>query len=780
MMNMFMNIPTQTNIRRLGIRHRLALLLLVVVGALPMSAQTMRQYVTAADAAFAKQDYGTAAEYYRIALRGDTTDRQLWLRFADACRLTYRFEEADAAYTHFTNDRTRYPEAMLAHALVRKTLGRYAAARQLLNDCLSYYEGFTAAPDKGNTYRDTTSTTYLRVLSEVKCMDSIFVWLHNNRTAATLRHIDNNEINTELSDFAAIDWGNDGGLLFSSLRPYPAVSSAHPAANDEPTNDDPHNNAKGIVWQKAKNAKAAPFLLPPDPDTQYANTTLAPDGKRLYFSVCKTNPDDGVRRCNIAYTERTDAAASTKNTNTTTAKSWKPRPVVVKSLNAENATTTQPAIGYDSLAAAVVMYFASDREGGKGGTDIWRSYQKPDGTWGSPQNLGDVLNTTGDEVSPFFDTRTQTLYFSSDAHPGLGGWDIFRTRETNQAATETKPAKRATLWQKPLNLGTPINSSYNDVYFYLSPSSDSMGYLASNRPVNGSSGVCCNDIFEMRLHRQPPPQPEKPIMPLSKPALPIAQTAPPTTAQPDSPTRANSSTPLAAAPPNSVRPEANALKTMLPIWLFFDNDEPDPRTRQTTTQKSYDETYTAYYAKRQSFADAYLLRTDPQGNAWRATKANKVTTSVGSVYPDTLKSAEKAVFSFFDEEIKANYEKLVQFSHNIVYTLQSGATLQIAVRGYCSPLASTDYNQLLSTRRINCLRNYLYSFEGGVLQPYLVSGQLRITEVSRGESAAAASVSDSAANQRESVFSPAASRERRVEIIAIERSDAQKTIPNPN
>ncbi len=102
------------------------------------------------------------------------------------------------------------------------------------------------------------------------------------------------------------------------------------------------------------------------------------------------------------------------------------------------------------------LYFSSNREGGLGNLDIYVSEMDATGDWGKANNLGPVINTTGREDSPALDPDGRTLYFSSDGHPSMGGTDIFKS--------ELKDGK----WQKPVNLGYPINSVEDDSFFAIS------------------------------------------------------------------------------------------------------------------------------------------------------------------------------------------------------------------------------------------------------------------------------------------------------------------------
>ncbi len=107
------------------------------------------------------------------------------------------------------------------------------------------------------------------------------------------------------------------------------------------------------------------------------------------------------------------------------------------------------------------LFFASNREGGFGGLDLYYSLKLPDGTWGKPLNMGAVINTAEDENYPYFDPNGSKLYFASKGHEGMGGYDLFYTYWNNAANS----------WEEPHNLGYPINNPYDNktISFTLSP-----------------------------------------------------------------------------------------------------------------------------------------------------------------------------------------------------------------------------------------------------------------------------------------------------------------------
>lgn len=209
-----------------------------------------------------------------------------------------------------------------------------------------------------------------------------------------------------------------------------------------------------------------------DPLFDVGNGVFSPDKQRFYFTRCEKN-----RRmqtiCNI-YVSHRDAIGWT---------SPEPLPEII---NSKKFTATQPAIGTESRRGQEVLYFVSDRPGGRGGLDIWYSiYDARQKEWQEPRNCGPRINTPGDEITPFYDMRTRSLYFSSNGWPGLGEFDIFRNK--GELARWVDVAE---------NVGYPINSPFDDLY-YIIHERGKEGFFASNRPgtVTVMHETCCDDLF---------------------------------------------------------------------------------------------------------------------------------------------------------------------------------------------------------------------------------------------------------------------------------------------
>lgn len=190
------------------------------------------------------------------------------------------------------------------------------------------------------------------------------------------------------------------------------------------------------------------------------------------------------------------------------------------------------------------------------------------------------------------------------------------------------------------------------------------------------------------------------------------------------------------------------LNIFLPALLYFDNDRPDRKTMRVTTGKSYTDTYHPYVSRKEYF----LQRTGRGLNGYN-------------------KDIEiQRMDDFFEYDIKGGYVKLNLFLEQVSQKLTEGYDFEILIKGFASPLAPSSYNQNLSKRRINSVKNELGKYRGGILLSYMDSGSLRIRDVSYGEDLAPASINDKASNQTKSIFSVDASRERRVEIIKINSS----------
>ncbi|MBU0489576.1 MAG: OmpA family protein [Bacteroidetes bacterium] len=218
-------------------------------------------------------------------------------------------------------------------------------------------------------------------------------------------------------------------------------------------------------WSPATN------LGPPiNTDKNEGAQAISPDGQILIFTAC--HRDDGLGSCDLYFSQKV-GDRWTKPANmgdVVNSKQWE----------------SQPSIASDGRT----VYFASGRDGGKGSMDIWVTQLKDDGTWSVPENLGNVINTPGNELSPFIHTDNQTLYFASDGREGMGGLDIFYTRKGPDGK-----------WVEPTNIGYPINTEADESSLNVA-SSGKTAFFASNS-LNGKGKY---DLYSFELYEAARPK----------------------------------------------------------------------------------------------------------------------------------------------------------------------------------------------------------------------------------------------------------------------------------
>ncbi|MBK9152101.1 MAG: hypothetical protein IPM26_14415 [Saprospiraceae bacterium] len=189
------------------------------------------------------------------------------------------------------------------------------------------------------------------------------------------------------------------------------------------------------------------------------------------------------------------------------------------------------------------------------------------------------------------------------------------------------------------------------------------------------------------------------------------------------------------------------LQDLLPIALYFDNDLPDIRSRSTTTKAKYGDLVNNYMSRKEVYKQKYA---------------------------QPLKDADKQramdLFEeFFEGEVQGGYDKLKLFMINLLQELEAGNQVELIFKGFASPRAESKYNLVLGQRRVNSVKNEMIVYGNQELQKYFASGQLKITDISFGKSLAPKDVPDSLADERNSIYSLKAAKERRVEILRASR-----------
>ncbi|HMI04778.1 MAG TPA: OmpA family protein [Pedobacter sp.] len=235
-----------------------------------------------------------------------------------------------------------------------------------------------------------------------------------------------------------------------------------------------NDNEDFYIAEKKSNKWSIPVPLSNKINTEKFNEgaqSISADGRYLFFTGC--NRPDGLGRCDIYVSHKEGS-------------SWGEAFNLGAPLNTPY-WESQPTISPDGNT----LYFVSNRPGGQGGYDIWKSMLKSDGYWSRPENLGPEINTPYDEHTPFIHSDGRTLYFSSDGWPGMGNKDIFLSRTGDNGK-----------WGVPENLGYPINTFNEETGLIVTPDGTE-GLFSSN--LKGGYGDM--DIYQFKMPADKKPMP---------------------------------------------------------------------------------------------------------------------------------------------------------------------------------------------------------------------------------------------------------------------------------
>ncbi len=625
--------------------------MLAIIG---IQAQTQKQLIKVADTYFNDRDYYGASLYYHRAMKLDSSSVDLLFKYAESLRLYNEYPKAERVYGQiYKIDRGQaYPLALYWQATMQKHMGDYKNARKNFKRCERYFK------------KDKKGFHYLKVIQEQLSCD-VAEQLLKDTLELQVKNLGLG-VNSYDSEFSASLL--DSTLYFSSLR-------AHAMNEQNVVMDSVY--VVNIYKSKLENGNlAAAVPLPNDinlPEMHTANAAFSTDMKRMYFTAC-----DLDFSCGIYY-------SVWKNGN------WETAEKLGNEINHTSArNTTHPTMA--TIGGKEVLFFSSDRNGGKGMMDIWFAWHRGDNRFSEPINAGDIINTIEDEITPFYLSSDSTLYFSSNWHAGLGGFDIF--------SAKGEPGK----FQKPVNMGYPINTSNNETYYARF---GHLAFLTSNRKgsYTKKGQTCCNDIYVIEYPKKEEPR---------------------------------------------VYSSLDELQRYLPVTLYFHNDEPNPRSRDTLTQFNYLTTYTEYLKLENTYKKEYSsgLR--------------------GEEKEDAILDIE----DYFDQYVRKGLKDLTQFSPLLLKELEKGTSIELSIKGYASPLSKTDYNVNLTLRRISSLINFINEYQGGVFKPYLNGTAqngaiLSFVKIPFGEYKSNDEVSDNINDLKNSVYSRKAALERKIEIMAI-------------
>lgn len=384
-------------------------------------------------------DFQKAAVYYETAYV-QKEDNLEWIYNAGRCFLYVRDYANAAKCLEKVKDQDKNPKMDkpgYKYALALKQSGQYEEAINAFQTFIANYKGADA-----EALRKVVDTEIKGCNFALKAQDY-------TTEGISIEHLPS-AINTDKVEFAPIAF-NDGVLYFSSTSGSNAAIYRTQKVNG--------NWSRPISPELFAGKMEKP---------NFGNGAFTPDGKRFYFTQCDLGEYSNPKCAIYAMVEEEDGK-------------WSAPFRLPDYINAEGASTTHPCVVIEGDKE--VLYFSSNREGGKGAFDIWyctRAAGSSGFNFTLPKNLGNNINTVNDEITPFYHTATQTLYFASSGWVNAGGLDIFKSK-----GSQLK-------WEIAQNLGFPINSSADDLYYIISESHQG-GYLVSNRSLPPSKVATTND-----------------------------------------------------------------------------------------------------------------------------------------------------------------------------------------------------------------------------------------------------------------------------------------------
>ena len=418
-----------------------------------------------ADALFRDGSYYNATDYYLQLLQEQPRNPYLVHQTAECYYYMRDYAMAAKQYEYTYNlAKTLYPFAIYRQALMLKMSGEYDAA-------IAAFERFI--DDNPKTYKKEKKRALLEIEGCKMGKSSL-----SNPNLATVKNVgpNVNSAYTELSPFPL----GDTALLFATMKSNSVVDLDKVKREDYVS--------RMMVARKQKYTDvvdtfewALQFNDGKYNDSKYhvGNGCFSPGGDRFYFTRCLEDKDSpSEMNCRIYFSVFENDR-------------WSQPEQVPNGVNEAGSSSTQPF--FAKVGKSEVLFFSSNRKTqGRGGYDIWYSvFDARQKTYRRPQNAGKQINTVGDEKSPYFDSRTNMLYFASNGWKTIGGYDIYSAEAVNG---------RPSRYQNLMNLGYPVNSPADELYYINDPYGKPDAYVVSNRPgsIALKNPTCCDDIWRIQ------------------------------------------------------------------------------------------------------------------------------------------------------------------------------------------------------------------------------------------------------------------------------------------
>jgi len=435
------------------------------------NAQFTYNYLKAADQYYSKEDYNSAATYYEKYLGSRTgtvkpdtykpyaavsvvknktakvsSEQQAVYKLAESYRNLHNYGKAAPYYESVMElGNAGFPLAPYYYAVSLRALAKYEEAAQAFKNFLGSY-----------TAKDKFTEAATRELQNLE-----FITAQLNKKDLSEYNVKKAPaaLNTTGASYAPL-WSDASHLIFTSTRPDSSFQKNHTYINRLYTADYEAGQVSNIRLLKLDQPQGL----------HQGAACLSPNGELLFLT-----------RWHIDHGKKVSAIyVSHKNGD-----NWSDPVIMDPMVNAAGNNTQQPYLMEDGKT----LLYASDRADGYGGFDLWYAILDGSGKPLQTANLGDVINTAGNEQAPFYHAATQTLVFSADNRTGMGGYDFF--------SSKGKPGS----WKIPVNMGYPVNSVKDDIYF--TSRSNNKNLLDDVLLGTDRAAECCLELFFVHKNRPP-------------------------------------------------------------------------------------------------------------------------------------------------------------------------------------------------------------------------------------------------------------------------------------
>lgn len=386
-------------------------------------------------------DYYQAAVYYE-GIYAEKNDKPEYTYKAGVCYYLLRdYANTVKALEPVKDQNDLYDKAGYKYAVALKQTGQASKAKSAFD---KFIKSYSSTQEDYATLKEACE-------NEIKGCDFAINKKKHTNDGIKIELLDA-KVNTNKTEFAPIPF-DDNVLYFSS--------SGTGAAKIY------RSQKNGDNWSRPQVPKIFEGKME---RPHFGNGTFTEDNERFYFTQCDL--PNGKPSCAIYVMNKISDTE------------WSDPVLLPDYINEEGANTTHPCVV--TTDDKEILYFVSDREGGRGGLDIWfttRTIGSSSNNFTLPKNLGRNINTIGDEITPNYDKAESTLYFSSNGRVSAGGLDIFKSKGEKLQ------------WEVAQNLGFPLNSAADDLYYTVSEAHGG-GYFVSNRLLAPKkSATTDDDIF---------------------------------------------------------------------------------------------------------------------------------------------------------------------------------------------------------------------------------------------------------------------------------------------